>query len=268
MKKVLFFAAAFAATTVTFGQDLTSKKGEAYLPAEGDYAIGIDAVPVFNMLKFNSAATISAASPSEYNAWTIYGKRFKSATLAERFTVSLSTLNNTVTTTVTDLTDTSATPGTVEDVAKTGSFNLAVSYGHEHRRGNTRVQGIWGYEGMISLNSNKTTFETGNALDSASVGFTNYNGRESEFKSGMGLGISVRAFVGAEYFIAPKLSLGFEYGVALGFTTSGNPSNSSLQPNDAGTALEAKEATAGVTSTSSFNLQSMQGGSVKLLFHF
>ncbi|MCB0380481.1 MAG: hypothetical protein KDD24_04440 [Flavobacteriales bacterium] len=49
MKKRLLFVAAIFAATATFAQDgLTSKKGEAYLPEAGDWAIGIDANPFLN----------------------------------------------------------------------------------------------------------------------------------------------------------------------------------------------------------------------------
>ena len=47
-KKVLFVASLFLATA-TFAQDgLTSKKGEAYLPEAGDWALGFDANPFLN----------------------------------------------------------------------------------------------------------------------------------------------------------------------------------------------------------------------------
>ena len=42
-----------------------------------------------------------------------------------------------------------------------------------------------------------------------------------ESKSGRSFGVGLRAFVGCEFFIAPKISLGAEFGWGLGFQTMG-----------------------------------------------
>jgi hypothetical protein len=40
-------------------------------------------------------------------------------------------------------------------------------------------------------------------------------------KSGMTFGIGVRGFIGAEYFIFPKIAIGAEYGLGLGYQMTG-----------------------------------------------
>ncbi len=44
----------------------------------------------------------------------------------------------------------------------------------------------------------------------------------TEFTKGAQFTIGARAFIGAEVFLFPKMSLGFEYGVAMGFSYEGN----------------------------------------------
>jgi len=50
MKKSIALVAMAFGVTSAFAQDLTSKKGEPFLPEAGDYAISIDANPFLNYL--------------------------------------------------------------------------------------------------------------------------------------------------------------------------------------------------------------------------
>jgi hypothetical protein len=59
-----------------------------------------------------------------------------------------------------------------------------------------------------------------------------------EIKSGSTIGLGVRGFVGCEYFLAAKISVGAEYGWGLGLSSTGNGSTTVKQVNSAGTALE------------------------------
>ena len=48
--------------------------------------------------------------------------------------------------------------------------------------------------------------------------------RMTQQKSGMTLGIGIRGFIGAEYFIFPKIAVGAEYGWGLGYQMTGKGS--------------------------------------------
>ena len=83
-KKVLFVAALFVGAT-TFAQDgLTSKKGEAFLPEAGDFALGFDGSPFINYVgnMANGTSNNSLSFNNMYN--TVYGKMFKDENTAYR----------------------------------------------------------------------------------------------------------------------------------------------------------------------------------------
>jgi hypothetical protein len=143
----------------------------------------------------------------------------------------------------------------VENKWKQSNTNIGISVGMEKRRGKTRLQGIYGAEVGIYLGSTKDKFTYGNALAvnmtptgpgqaqdvtpdavadafsgasnvvSASTlpinGVTSANARITERKSGLTFSFGVRAFIGAEYFILPKMSLGGEFGWGIGYSMTG-----------------------------------------------
>lgn len=90
--------------------------------------------------------------------------------------------------------------------------------------------------------------------------------RTLEVKNGFGFGITVRAFVGVEYFIAPKMSIGAEYGYALGFNTRGygETTTESLEP----TGTTSTTVDTGTKATG-FGLDTDASGfNIKFNFHF
>lgn len=234
-RKVLFVASLFLATA-TFAQDgLTSKKGEAYLPEAGDWALGFDAAPFIGY--FGNLAN-GAAGNSMTAAWqdgaraSIVGKYFKDETTAYRGRVRIgfgSTSNDSI-----GFYDADADPSTnaVEytNTAKTSNFNIVLGGGIEKRRGNTRIQGYYGGELLISFGSSSESWDYGRAYTADwSADEVTPNGnilgtgdqRVTERKNGSTFAFGLRGFVGVEWFIAPKVSLGAEYGWGLGFASTG-----------------------------------------------
>ncbi len=276
MKKTILAIAAVAVAATGFSQDLMSKKGEAYLPEAGDYALGFDAVPVFYSLKFNDANKSIGANYA--HPYGIMVKRFIDAKTAHRFGISFGTGSEVTKLDVASYTDTLADNTTfVENKISQKNFNLALSAGKEFRRGNTRLQGYYGYEGMLMLSSGRTTIEYGN--DFAEMpGVNPYVGQDpaygsnagvyvNEVRSGLTFGIGARAFFGVEYFIAPKISINAEYGfgVRLSTTPKGEQDITTIDSNGE-VKTETKE---GTLRTSSFKLGTDNSqGAVRLLFHF
>lgn len=261
-KKVLFVAALF---TATFGmaQDLTSKKGETILPEAGDYAIGFDASPFVsyfgNLFNSGTNAPFSADFTNSNNA--IYGKMFTDANNAYRLGLRLGTGSSKATTFVDDL-STNADPGDmVEDEAKNSNFNLVLSVGKEMRRGNTRLQGLYGVEGMIAVGTSKSENSYGNDIEREAVGTK----RALDSKAGTTFGLGLRAFVGVEYFVAAKISIAAEYGWGLMVSTTG-AGETNYEENLAGSG---EESTVETGKSSSFGLDTdVSGASLKVMFHF
>lgn len=248
-KSVVMIALAFGVSGA-FAQDLTSKKGEPILPEAGDWAISFDASPILTYVgnAFNGNTNNAAPGVNWLNGnQTIIGKKFIDEKSAYRALVRLGFVNQTFKNNVNDDSNTSAVtfpdaPPTVEDKFKMSNTTIGIGVGKEMRRGKTRLQGYYGADAMIwlSMSSNKFTYGntmTGNptaAGQTATPTSTNWNtttgavlgaspagSRTLKDKQGMVFGIGVRGFIGAEYFILPKISVGAEYGWGLGYQMQG-----------------------------------------------
>lgn len=239
-------------------QDLTSKKGEPILPEEGDWGIGVDATPFLDYAGnfFGKTAKNPAPTWNFLNSnYTITGKYFKDATTAYRASVRLG-LTSDKTTSLTG--DRSIAPSTVtptspekyptkENTKKVGATNIGLSGGIEMRKGKTRLQGFYGGEVGLFFGSSKTTYEYGNALNpsastpvTVSAGGDDIDGtnvitapvangqvgdaRVTEIKTSGIFQFGVRGFIGAEYFVLPKISIGGEFGWGIGFSSKGKTS--------------------------------------------
>ncbi|TXC82051.1 outer membrane beta-barrel protein [Luteibaculum oceani] len=252
MKKVLLSAAIALTSVAVMGQSLVSKKGEPILPQSLDYAVGFDAVPLFNSLKFNDAsATIGAASP--VSQFTFFGKRFDSENSACRFTVMLSA--NTSKTE--DYRSSTENP----DEFTNRNFDLMVGFGHEFRRGNTRVQGYWGVEGLAGIGTSRSE------ADYADRDGLTDGTYDTDVRQGTEFTLAARGFMGVEYFFAPKMSLGLEYGLTAALSTQGFGEAESFDV-AGGTATNNDTRDIGTKSTSFGLNTNLSGGRVVMMFHF
>jgi hypothetical protein len=248
-KTVLVIALAFGVSGA-FAQDLTSKKGEPILPEAGDWAISMNADPIFtfvgNAFHGNNASGAPGVGFTNVDQ-TIVGKKFIDEKNAYRALVRLGFTSNTQKNLVGDNSQTGVItfptqPGQVQDKLSTKNTNIGIGVGKEMRRGKTRLQGYYGADAMIWLSMMSSTYTYGNTMSPTtapgttttptSTDFTsplvgggyasnNVNSRITQSKSGMTFGIGVRGFIGAEYFIFPKIAIGAEYGWGIGFQTSG-----------------------------------------------
>lgn len=247
MKKLLVFVSLLCASFQSFSQDLTSKEGEPILPQAKDWSFGIDATRFIKNASFDFVSTAQAVSL----------KYFKDPKTAYRIGIRVG-LNNWTTKAMVDdrvaaSSTVSAYPAAVvmkENVWKKSSTAVGLTFGIEKRRGVSRLQGIYGVEGSLYISSSKDKFTYGNALNAStspqfgvdtkndamsSPYFGNANNidtipkiqgvqgaaRVLERKNGVALSLGVRAFIGAEYFVLPKMSLGGEFGWGFGVSSTG-----------------------------------------------
>jgi hypothetical protein len=247
-KSVLALALAFGVTTA-FAQDLTSKKGEPILPEAGDWSIGIDANPFllyagnfFGKSASNTAPTFDFLSGNN----TILGKYFTDEKTAIRVGINLGFANHSATNLV--LQDqqavvAGAAPTMVTDKASVSQSAIGLTGGIEMRKGKTRLQGYYGGEVGIWFGSTHQKNTYGNAYatgtaagtsptpnstswsTSAGVPFATGSAaavsRTTDDKSGATFAFGVRGFVGVEYFVLPKMSLGGEFGWGIGMQHKG-----------------------------------------------
>jgi len=294
MKKSFLFVAALALGTTAFAQDLTSKKGEPFLPEAGDWSIGVEATPFLNYIGnfiggngLNTAPTWNFLNGNQ----TIIGKMYSTETMAYRGILRIGFTSNKMVANVADNTVTTAptfpaAPKTVEDVAKMGQHFIGLGAGMEMRRGKTRLQGFYGADAMFWMSGSKNTYTYGNAYSSTNPAPTSTNwgtniapaysiwgGRATEEKSGSTIGIGVRGFIGCEYFIVPKISIGAEFGWGIGYTMTGEGTATVEAPDPA---TGAPGSTDYVTSGKSSSLMldvdrnafGTGNGSLRLNFHF
>jgi hypothetical protein len=140
----------------------------------------------------------------------------------------------------------------VENVWKQSNTTVGLAAGMEMRKGKTRLQGYYGGEVGIYMNMMKDKFEYGNALAATTTASLNVNvtgadeftganaygnvgnnvapaaisgligdARVTERKYGTTFSFGLRGFIGAEYFILPKMSLGGEFGWGIGLSSQG-----------------------------------------------
>lgn len=286
-KKVLFVASLFLAT-ITFAQDgLTSKKGEAYLPEAGDLSIGFDAAPWLQYAGDFLGGNVNNTAGANLNSWysgvptqTISLKYFKDESTAYRIKVRLG-FGSTSSSTLTD-TSLVANGGQgkpedmgsyVEDVVKTSYNNIVIGGGIEKRRGNTRIQGIYGGELLISLGGSKTTYEYGVPMNDKTTGYTVVGtSRPLESKAGSTLGVTARGFIGVEVFVFPKTSISAEYGWGIGFSSTGEGTGVTEWfglASSTATTPSTQQLNTKIGKSSSFGLDTDNtGGAVNINFYF
>ena len=245
MKKLLFAAVAVFAFGSVNAQDLVSKKGENYLPETGDWAISFNADGVFEYIgnSFNGNTGNNAPSVDYIRNNSFVGKKFTSEKNAYRVVANLGFGSSTNTTPV--------GPSTVE--TKNSGFNLAAGLGKEWRKGTTRLQGFYGADALVTINSSKSEVTD---TDTATGTFNS----STEFKSGLGLGLGVQGFIGAEYFIFPKFALGAQYTYRVGFDLQGE-SETTVNVGGTSTTSDGGKAT-------NFGLGNVGIASVNLTLHF
>jgi hypothetical protein len=308
--KSLLIATVFAASAMTVSaQDLTSKKGETMLPESGDWAISFDATPFLNyagQLLSNAGATAPTAGYTNGYPWAIKGKMFKDEKTAYRAGLRLGFGNQKWTGMI-------ATPQASsfvapeypaespmgEDEYKASYNSVVLTGGLEMRRGKTRLQGYYGGELVFGMGGTKNAYTYSNALsagdpatldpnvtigDSYDFG-SNLTGvsdplgngaRQLELKSSSMM-FGLRGFIGVEYFILPKISIGAEYGWGLGFgstkTTSIVESQGFLTSGNIATSEFTTETKTGGFMIDSDIQNSATGlvggsGSLNIIFHF
>lgn len=318
MKKSIALVALAFGVTNAFAQDLTSKKGEPILPEAGDWGIAVDATPFLNYAGNLFGKTANNTAPTwqflNSTVQTITGRYFKDAKNVYRGSVRIGVNSNKTRRMVDDRLAAAALSPTangypaaskqVENVWKHSNNVIGLSGGMEMRRGKTRLQGYYGGELGVYVNMTKDKFEYGNSLAATNAASTSVNvdptddnfagsgnigtpaingligsARATEIKSGTIFSFGVRGFIGAEYFVMPKMSLGGEFGWGIGMSSvgktkttwesvgnNGNPANTT----DAVGTTEIEGSKNGGFSLDVDNNNSMWGpsGTLRLNFYF
>jgi len=288
-KTILMLAIAFGGSTA-FAQDLTSKKGEPYLPEAGDWAISFDAAPFLtyagNLIHGTGSSNNSPGVNYVANMpWGISGKMFKDEKTAYVGMLRIGMGSTKMENNVLDQTNTGPDPVYKLDEWKHATHNILLGGGLEMRRGKTRLQGYYGGMLYISLGGSKDTYTYGNDITAVYLApvstdwtmpvpqaGTAMGTRVTSAKAGSTFGFGLRGYIGAEYFILPKISIGAEYGWGVGMNNTGD--GEMVTETFDGTSASVKSTTTPTGGKKMFGLDTdlsnnMAGaGSIKITFHF
>ncbi len=293
MKKITLIVAAFGLSILSLNaqDELVNKNGLKILPETGDYAIGVDFAPFIKTLNFNASNTAPAFNLGD--GVSIFGKYFAEPKMAYRVKFALNHNLTTIGQYVTD--DQVLIPQPSDQVEDKGYYSytqFAVAVGFEKRRGHNRLQGYYGADVFFQYadgNSTNPNFaaEYGNGFSTTHTNPTSFNFeatangyRVVEINQGAGLAFGARAFVGAEYFLFPKLSIGGELGWGLGYGIQMDGSQTDEEWDNV--SLEVKKTTVKKAGTNQLLIGSDAsgqgffesngwlglGGNINLIFHF
>ena len=214
---------------LSFGQ-LISKNGHTVLPEEGEWSLQMNAIPLLNSLNILNDNGGSFNHPGYVSGFenVIVAKKYASNNSASRIKLGLNTAlySNTI---MGENPDQFGSSDVLLYTINSRNFELTLGYGHEYRKGISRVQGFYGWETIFKLKPS-----SGDNYNYEYDYLTMYNSTsQNEFidsqKIGGGFGLEARGFIGVDYFIAPKMSIGAEFGWGAMFEAEGKNSITSTQ---------------------------------------
>jgi hypothetical protein len=290
MKKILTIALAVGfgvAASAQSNEQIQNKKGVDIMPVSGEYAIGLGTNVgtltgyvgnLFNNNTNNNIGNTYLSNPLFAPSISIYGKYMMSDNQAMR--VSFFNSGGDFTNSYEVYDDRANDPDSlVTDKIRTNNSTTYVSAGLEWRRGKTRLRGVYGAEVMLSWVNSHSHYTYGNDLAFDNITPTDHafmpvynaqHGRTIEIRNGASFGVGARAFAGVEYFIAPKICIGTEFGFNLMFNKAGKSKRTyekfdPFYDNGAGGIVTYKDE----TSLGGWNIQSgIDNFNSQLYFHF
>ena len=266
-----------------FNPAYANKRGVYLLPQAGDFAIGVDATPFLSFV--GNIFTSGANTPPLFDGvnQTIYGKYFVQDFRAVRVRLTLNMSNNTIKGEVADDVKQSATPQDPDailfDAQKLSYSYVEIGAGYEVRRGNGRVQGFWGGEVFFGVSNEKEKYEYANNMTTnnqtpSTYSFPGYNNRLStservtERKPDSNIFAGLGTFVGIEYFVAPQISIGGEFGLGFMFRSSAQSESTSERWNSTDNKKEINTETNPYWDSNQFEFFSRTSGHIFMMFHF
>lgn len=229
---LLILACLFAFNVQAQDDVLTGQKGQPILPEAGDIGLGVNLIPLFNWFgnSFNNNSNNTYAGTNKFFTTfgnsVIMGKYMLSESSALRVNFGLSFSHYEDNKYVFD--DAANDPNvTVTDTRIADNSRFTLGVGYEMRRGKGRIQGYYGADLSFMVNKfSGYTYQYGNGFSTTNNVPTAYNwgsnlsGGERTIQDAVSaeFGVGLRPFIGVEYFVAPKLSMGCEFGYALMYT--------------------------------------------------
>ncbi len=286
MKKIITFICLALVLGSATSQDLKTKKGFPILPEPKDWAISVDATPFLVYIGGLFGGAAPTAGVLKNSPISLTGKYFLNEKTAFRVKFRVGFYSNSdKNDVVKDETPVPATPDYVQDKWVTHSSDFLFGLGIEKRRGKTRLQGFYGADALVGFGGSGNKFTYGNAFSSTNTtpmstdypwtagtpGYTSSptSSRVLDINNGVYFQVGARCFIGAEYFVLPKLSLGFELGYGLSIYKTSKGSQTIESWNSSSSSATQTTVDVAGRSTTSLDIENMwSGNAIIATFHF
>ncbi|MCM1309572.1 MAG: hypothetical protein NC301_00920 [Bacteroides sp.] len=237
-KNILILALASMVGLGASAQETAEKQCcKQYLPQKGDFAIGVDVVPLFlplaNAIGGNKAEVsdvVLSGNPFLFDEFSvkpnasILAKYMLTDNWAVKANLGIVVNDKRNRVYATDDLNTYLDPNSsakVIDQTKTVKGGATLQVGGEYRIGKKRVQGVFGFGILAGVYSDKTSYSYGNEITdlnrTPSTGINSYISvvpsgyRITEYRHEGAVGcLGFYGSAGFEWFVAPKISLGAE----------------------------------------------------------
>lgn len=231
MKTIIILVFLFVGLNHLQAQDsndepLTGKKGQVILPQKGDIGVGVNLIPFFYWMGNSSNANANNTGASNDKFFNIFGnsvilgKYMLTDKSALRLAWGINLGNTTEDEYIQD--DASNDPNVmVKDSRSLNWSRTSLALGYEMRRGKRRLQGFWGVDLRMTYNKNSDyIYSYGNGYSLSNLVPTSYdwgsnlnaNKRTISHTGSNVWAVGLRGFIGLEYYIAPKVCIGAEFG--------------------------------------------------------
>lgn len=281
MKKI--FSIVMAGLLPFMGMNAQEKAEKQYLPEAGDWAVGVNVMPLLKAIGGNDLGAVNkfggSVAPFTEDV-SILAKYMLTDKTALRANVGFMFGTDKNRQYVQDdkaLLDNPLSEDKVVDAQRINQNGMSLNLGMEFRKGSKRVQGVFGAGVLFAFQKTKYKYEYGNAMTSANQQPTAYdwgggvyqNGyRPLEEASNGTFYTGLTGSVGVEWFVAPKISLGAEVNIVAYYQFGSQQYKKSEGYNSA---LGAVEERTDLTSPGDrgfhFGTESL-GGALNMTFYF
>ncbi len=276
MQKLFLAFAIVAVSTTLQAQDTIIKKevvirkGNFNAPEAKSWAVGVE---VNTLLKYvgdlfsnrDGEETGFGFTRSSNNAISILRVKDEHTIYRGKFRLAVISISAD---SIRDNESTQNTEDKVTDTRKETTIKEVLSIGYQKSRGEGRLRGIYGGEIMIGSGSSITKYAYGFALSDSAQ--NSGNARLLQQKSGTTFGFGLRAFLGAEYFFASRMSVSGEFGYGFYLSVTGEgESKTEIWDVSSGSTGKLKTVTTKTGKSSSFALDTDNlSGGITLHFYF
>lgn len=226
------------------GANAQEKAQKNYLPEEGDWALGIDVVPLLkyvgNAFNGNTNNELKGLSGTPFTKGTkfdnktlmpdvsIMGKYLLTDEWALRANVGIMIRSEYERSYIKDDKAAFLNPLSNDKVIDKAHYmknGMSIMLGAEYRKGSKRVQGVFGAGLLFAFMNNKDTYTYGNEMTSINQNPTDSRPTNNSIPSGYrvltnnndgsNFYTGITGSAGIEWFVAPKISLGAEVNLSI-----------------------------------------------------